>query len=166
MNWQDRLEATATFFSVHVGVAAMVVCIVGQRRFTERAAFLRRCSLLVRSLKPGSECYCGCHTSIEKGGWWRMALANLERECATVTGTDTAIEAGGTGLQAESWTTSSWHRQRQKHKHRVSREGGWGEREMTELGEKGSQFTHLEQVEWQLNTEQGKWVSALARGRD
>jgi hypothetical protein len=46
--WQDRVEAAATFYSVHVGVAAMAVCSVGQRRLTERAAFIRRRSETVR----------------------------------------------------------------------------------------------------------------------
>ena len=46
--WQDRIEAAATFYSVHVGVAAMAVCSVGQRRLAERAAFLRRRSEPVR----------------------------------------------------------------------------------------------------------------------
>ncbi len=39
--WQDQVEAAATFFSVHVGVAAMAACSIAQRRIAERAAFLR-----------------------------------------------------------------------------------------------------------------------------
>ena len=42
--WQERVEAAFTFFSMHVGLAAMAVCSVGQRRLAERAGFLRRCS--------------------------------------------------------------------------------------------------------------------------
>ncbi len=37
---QDRLEAALTFYSVHVGVAAMAVCSIAQRRLDERAAYL------------------------------------------------------------------------------------------------------------------------------
>ena len=39
--WQDRVEAAITFYSVHVGVGAMAVCSIAQHRIAERAAFLR-----------------------------------------------------------------------------------------------------------------------------
>jgi hypothetical protein len=42
------VEAALTFYSVHVGVAAMAVCSVAQRRVAERSSFLRRRSEAVR----------------------------------------------------------------------------------------------------------------------
>ena len=47
--WQDRVEAAFTFCSIHVGLAAMAVCSVGQRRLAERAGFLQRSSEVVKS---------------------------------------------------------------------------------------------------------------------
>ncbi len=35
------MEAAFSFYSMHVGVAAMAVCSIAQRRIAERAAFLR-----------------------------------------------------------------------------------------------------------------------------
>lgn len=58
--WQERVEAAATFYSVHLGVAAMAVCSVGQHRHVVREAFLRRRSEPVRGveveLKSGTQC--------------------------------------------------------------------------------------------------------------
>ena len=51
--WQDHVEAAITFYSVHVGIAAMAICSIAQRRIAERSAFLcRRSQSKMVSLKP------------------------------------------------------------------------------------------------------------------